>query len=465
MQFLRAAAVFAVAVTAFSFAGRAPAQPQGKSDDVRVSAAAAGMISQPDFGVIRQSDLPLRITDSGVWTVAEDLFTEGEQLTVAAPDVTIELAGYTIDGGIWVESGDGLTVRGGTMTADWPYYLINGDPPDCATVESLLLTGGAEDVGIELGNDAVVQGVTVQDAYFEKALIVGDDSQVTDIDVVHGDEYYLGAVMGDRCVVRNYRAYLAAGIEIGADCLVEDCHIRSDFLTAIEAGPNARLIDTYAHADEGSSPSDNHRGVVVGDGSWVVRCDTGGPISIVGGANVRVIDCTASAYEDAIVVGPGSLVQGCLITYADNSAVIRVQGDSRVIGNRLRWEPGSPYGIIAEGDRNHIEGNQVGGYEYGIGLMGSQNTVIGNTITGYPEAAIHVAGQGNRIEGNQVEHVWIGVRAIGAGNVIVRNMLGPPERNAFELPPGNLLGEVIDLTNGGMLPPNNCWANIIEGED
>ncbi len=414
--------------------------------------------------LIHQDDLPLRITKPGLWLVAEDLVTEGQQLEIDAPDVTLDLRGFTIDGGLWIISGDGLTVRNGTMIGDYPYYIINGNPPDRATIEHIHVSGGGEEVAIELGNNAAVHGLTAAEAAFETLLIVGDDGLLTDVDIGRGpygwDE--LEVIGGDRCVVRNHRVDGAAfGLRVGSHSLVEKCDIWA-YVYALQVGANSRVFDSRLWADPGSSPSDGTKfGLHMGDGSVVTRCHLIGFHGIVGGADSTVLDCEVpEANHEGIIVGTGSLVQGCRLDYLYKEEGIRVSSDSRVIDNVFLDY--APNGIVATGDGNYIQGNRILSDWHGIRLDGSNNVVVGNTVSGYPEANIYVGGQGNRVEGNQLSDGWLGIQAPGSGNLIVGNTFHDVWHQAFELAPGNAVGEIIDTTNGGVVPPGNCWANVIE---
>ena len=53
---------------------------------------------------IHQADLPLTISSSGSYYLVEDIVTTGNGITIAADNVTIDLMGFTLEGGV----GDGL---------------------------------------------------------------------------------------------------------------------------------------------------------------------------------------------------------------------------------------------------------------------------------------------------------------------------------------------------------------------
>ncbi len=430
-----------------------------------VASLAPGPEARAQSRFIHQKDLPLRITESGVWTVAEDLFTEGKRLTVAAPHVTLELAGYTIDGGIWFEAGDGLTVRNGTIICNYS-YLIAGNAPKCATLENLFAAGSGVGIAIELGNGSVVRDLNISHGYFEAVLETGHDSLITGVRIENmgNNDVPEALAAGDRSIIRDCVALDAGGISVGSHGLIERCESRSISVRALIGGDDVRVVDSKGYVNPTSPVGGSRIGIWVGDRRRIERSQGSGYIGIKAGRSATVIDCYAWGARrgpgPGIQVGAEAVIRDCEVRDTRETC-IEVSDDTRVVDNRLLDSP--ECAIKASGDRNTIEGNYVTGDSRVISVVGSQNAVTGNTIDGYPEIAVYVDGTGNRIHGNTLERIpSLGIAVQTSGNVIVGNTLRNNMRQAFDVSPGNVLGEVIDLTNGGTLPPGNCWANVIE---
>lgn len=130
-------------------------------------------------------------------------------------------------------------------------------------------------------------------------------------------------------------------------------------------------------------------------------------------------------------------------TATDAGAGIYAQGSSIVKNCTVESNKGD--GIIATGNCLILENNSVG-----------NGNGIGNG------AGIRAFNSGNRIEGNSTIDNDIGIRADGTGNLIIKNT-SRGGGAAITFAPGNSVGEIIDVWNGGAgatITATNPWANF-----
>src|SRR5262245_15991236 len=111
---------------------------------------------------IRAADLPMNITVAGSYHLSEDINTGGGGITVSASNVTIDLMGFTLDGGV----GDGIVagafsnivVKNGTVRG-WAGDGVDLGSALNSQVTEVCAEGNGAD-GIRIGNGGLVRGCT-----------------------------------------------------------------------------------------------------------------------------------------------------------------------------------------------------------------------------------------------------------------------------------------------------------------
>ena len=108
---------------------------------------------------ISQSDIPLTINESGSYYFTEDINSANNAITVAADDVTIDLAGFTLAGpdsgtnyGIYMSGRSNVEIRNGTVR-DFHYGIYESSSSDLAghrVIDVRALSNGIR--GIYLGS-------------------------------------------------------------------------------------------------------------------------------------------------------------------------------------------------------------------------------------------------------------------------------------------------------------------------
>ena len=116
---------------------------------------------------IRTSDLPLTISSSGSYYLAEDISTGGDGIRVDASNVTIDLMGFSLSGGtgagisVTKDAGENVTVRNGTV-AGWNATGVDLSLGDSALVINVRAEGNGGR-GIFVGsNSAVIDSTATQ---------------------------------------------------------------------------------------------------------------------------------------------------------------------------------------------------------------------------------------------------------------------------------------------------------------
>ena len=170
---------------------------------------------------ISQSDIPLTINESGSYYFTEDINSADTAITVAADDVTIDLAGFTLAGpdsgtnyGIYMSGRSNVEIRNGTVR-DFYYGIYENSSSGLAghrVIDVRALSNGP--IGIYLGSkNNLVKDCTASDngtsaagyvygIYANAGSTVTGNTAYNNGDSADGDVYgiYLG---GDNLVDQN----------------------------------------------------------------------------------------------------------------------------------------------------------------------------------------------------------------------------------------------------------------------
>lgn len=368
--------------------------------------------------------LPYVIEQPGVYFLASDLthVSDDPAIAVNAPNVTVDLGGFTLTGpspdgasrGVQgVGSAENLRVINGNITGfgigvevqarnseirhiraqacGWGIYA-GGRIADCTAIESL--HAGFYTVATlyfipgfggftSTGNTIIERCAAVANA--EAGFAISDNTHIV-----------------DSVASINRRA----GIQAYGPCRIERCSV-----TGTVADPNGGYTGVGIGLSPGCTVSDStvsnnqDAGILLADNCVVKGCTVynntnigiGGPNDGSGGvstgSNCEIRNCTVSVH-------PGNAT-GYGIAVNDNSAVIDntvrecyeagiyVRNNCRVTGNNAsrNGHTGGSFNfscqIVTFGVRNHIEGNTcTSGPNNGIMILGSRNVIIRNMAGG-----------------------------------------------------------------------------------
>jgi hypothetical protein len=332
--------------------------------------------------------LPYTISSPGLYKLGRSLTSPGPfvGIFVNASNVTIDLAGHSIDGVTSVNStfafmcGSGvgnIAILDGRI-ANWkgviecagsvrmenvrvhncgsaslpPYSLVSGGSSsrlvDCVFIDNVMTDA-------VLGAGSTVQRYSSKSVGEGTSLVVGDRSNVLDCAVEYGS------------------------IAAGKGCLVSRCTVRPNF---------------------GPGPTGPVRGITVNNGSTVSLCVVSGDLrtGISAGADCVVSECTVSGDvvpvyapgEFGIAAGLGSIIRDCKVTVtAAGSRGIGAPPKGVVRGCTVS---AAGAGIVSTGEGATIDSNAITGALTGIALDGTGNRVMRNSIRGATNAVTAVAG-------------------------------------------------------------------------
>lgn len=272
--------------------------------------------------------LPMTISQPGSYYLAESIGTTGAGITIDSSDVTIDLNGFSLQGG----TGSGITVTGlavlrgivirdGTVSG-WAGWGIDLSPSNSITqgVQILDVNLRGNGNGLRLYGESIVRGCT---ALYNTGI---------------GIQAGFGAVVTDS-VVRGCTSGTA--LIAGTGTIVMRADVRGNDSDGVELEQSAQLLDSTVGSNDG-------HGVNASGDSVVIRNNT----------------VQASGY-DGIRVQSFSLVTGNLCVWngrlEDGGAGIRLVADS----NRV--------------DDNHVKDNDIGLFIQGDDNVLARNSMNGNT--------------------------------------------------------------------------------------
>lgn len=356
-----------------------------------------------------------RITESGSYYLTGDIIPTASILYAIkvedVPDVTIDLNGYSIEGGgfvsiaIQTQGSQRMTVRNGAIRDVYVGVGEFGSRPRLR-MESVDIRDAT--YGALIGGYSIIR-----ECLFENMAESGVTGALANGVQVLNSTFWGGNVaavrLNDRAIVREVTVVNAPGfgILVGDDSTVERCVVTGSGSDGISAGARARVAGCQ-------SSSNVERGIEVG-GSSIVE------------------DCTASLnMDDGIRAEDGSIVRACVVTNSSDAG-ISVAQRSLVEGCVVRL--------------NAVDGIRTS----------SECRVVDNAVSrngnGGLGAGIYAQGNGSRIEGNNVHENGDAIRCDNSRNLIVRNDLYLNAAN-FNVPAGQAVASSSDPTTAGP------WHNI-----
>lgn len=222
---------------------------------------------------IRASMLPLTITQSGSYYLAENVGTGTAGITVAASDVTIDLNGFALKGGcgsgIYNADTDlykNITVKNGTV-AGWNeggLNLGNGARVENVRAENNL-------VGIYVLSDSFVIGCSAGQSQGFAGILARAGSIIRDTiawDNAQNGIFATDGVLIEGCTARNNGG---SGIYVGQECLVRNNTLQGNALISEVLGGGI-FVEGEKNRIEANHAAHNRYGfVVLGNGNTVIR--------------------------------------------------------------------------------------------------------------------------------------------------------------------------------------------------
>ena len=334
-----------------------------------------GPIQATDRFILNQATTPGPhvIGVSGSYKLTSDISSGGGPgfvIQVVAADVTIDLNGFTIDGG-------GVTANG-IQVLNRDVTIRNGHVRNCAGE------------GVYSASDGtVVEEVAVRDSF--EGISVANGGRVAE------------------CTVRDV---LGDGIDVTFSCTVEDCTVVRSGLGGFGWG----IVAREGSAVVGSTVRDSRNGIQSFGSGTVDRCSV------------------SSVNDDGFVGDGGAVFRGCSARFCptagfqlNQSTAIECSAyqnfgngfqvnSNSVVDRCVANDNGGP-GILVNGDRNTITGNSCARNQGfgGIVVFGNNGRFSNNTVTESLNDNFGVFGANNTIFANS---------ATAAGSGINYNVIG-----------------------------------------
>jgi hypothetical protein len=314
------------------------------------------------------SALPYAITTPGSYYVTTNISYGGSGITIASGNITLDLNGYTLQGGggsgVFISGAyTNITIRNGSLI-NWGSYGVDGYSfaPRSVLVENVTVSG-CGNRGIAVDNDSIVRNCRAYGNSTEG--IYSHGGQIVD------------------CITRSN----ITGI-FGYNCLIRNCESENNFSVGIDCNGGS-VLDSAAF--------NNQTGIRLYGGGSARRCHAQGNSSsgfttanfapIAGGT---IADCVAATNLFGISLNThGYLITGNEISYNSSAAIIIQGSNNRIDGNHLAMAAGS-YGIQLNNSLTYTNNVIVRNTAFGGGsslinynISGTSNDIgpIGNAST------------------------------------------------------------------------------------
>ncbi len=351
------------------------------------------------------SSVPFTISSRGSYYLTQSMSVPTGQvgITINALGATLDLSGFTLDGGltsndlIRVNSMQGnATIRNGAlrgMGAD----AIHALDADGLTVENMTIDqGAAGGRGIVTGRGATISGVYIRE--------------------IQGQ----GIVASYNSIIKNCAVQIAidGGIFVDGGSTVSNC-------TAVNIGGTAATGFGFSFGTGTIATDCNSRGNV-GDGfitgyeSLLRGCSStaNGANGFVIGQNTRIVDCVSSSNAASGVrsldVGGWAVERSTLTNNASTGVSVEgISSQSRIDGNVIQGPTGMP---------------SQGGVRISAGV--ATIVIVNNQISQFTQGVV-LDGQRCRITGNAFSALtFVPVANSAGGGINANNLVGPQVTSA-----------------------------------
>jgi len=385
--------------------------------------------------------LPHTIDTPGFYYLTGNLAGD-EGITINAPNVTLDLCGYTLTGpgpsdGIGIRSFNNLT------------KIKNGGLTNWGTCVNLWSYSAVEDMCFSFSGAGVVldANTRVERCVFQhsgKAIEALGNTNVRDCNGVTNSLTIDLVSVELQSVVKNLQFYGGARTYVFGDgTVIENCSATGFEDVGFEVGENATLLNCYAR--RGPSPNTSN-GMRVGAYGRLVGCvveHCGGMGIQLGEMSIaescRVSDCGGVGMS----VGAGSRVSGCNVDAcntegADAHGGLVCGSKCTVEGSTVRHSKGA--GIRMQGEGGRVDScflyqNTIHGLYVNEGTVAEDNISCLNGGSG-----ILARGARNLLRGNAANQNDYGLRALGQGTLVVGNQATQNSTADFDVSWGNPWG-------------------------
>jgi parallel beta-helix repeat protein len=361
------------------------------------------------------SSLPFTITNAGSYYLTTNLFgSSGDGITVTANNVTLDLNGFVLAGS---STPGGNVAQGQPSPKSQALGSLNGINATVGVTNLVVRNGSLRGWGQSGVNANHCDGCV-----FERLRITGSGSWAL--------------IAGYRSTVRDCTAINNPGGGISSDyhSLVSGCLSAENGGDGFWSGA-ATLRDCVALNNDGD-------GIAAEDVSVLTACtsrDNDG-VGIITGAGCVVNSCTSTANsQSGIWVGENCVVKDCSVRSCFNGGIWADNG-STVSGCAVCY----------------IEG--LAGIQVQAGCAVLNNTC--NFMNDDTTPAIEAQSFGSRIEGNTVCSNYWGIVVQGTGNYVFRNTATANSSGNYTNAPGNVVGEILNVSGGATVTSANPWANF-----
>jgi parallel beta-helix repeat protein len=291
---------------------------------------------------IHAADLPLTITAPGSYYFTENIVTSGDGIVINADNVTIDMKGFTLEGG-----------TGMGISTDFTLPLVERKN---ISIMNGTVSGWSEE-GIHLGfaPNSIVKNVKAT-GNTEDGIRMGSGSIIAECVAEGNDRRGLAVLDGGSIIDSAARLNGAVGIAARYRCTVTNCTSSENDIGI--------LVETNSTVVESTADLNATTGIVLTSGGSVVNSTAsnngGNGIRAPGGsARIEGNNVNANA-ENGIFIGIGSLVI-----------------ENNLYSNGLGPSGGAGIFVLLGGSR--IDGNHLTNNAVGIDVDGTGNLIIRNT--------------------------------------------------------------------------------------
>lgn len=278
-------------------------------------------------------------------------------ISVTAPDVTIDLNGFTVSGG-------STGIQGPAATVSAPITILNGTVRDAAGHGIDLLQAGM--------------------------------ARVEKVQVLFCGSYGIATARSSGVIDCAVEGCGGSGIACGEAAIVQRCRAIQNGAMGIMVQGRGRVIDCVASSNAHSGVRAQGVGCLV-TGTTSSYNDQSGFLL---GAFTTIEDCTAYGNQSlGIGADAHSTVRQCRALSNRYQGIV-VTDYCTVVGNAARGNgsgnPANIAGIWLNGIGSRAESNESAGNDYGIFISGTDNLVVRNSCSANPAGNYHTIG-GNEL--------------------------------------------------------------------
>ena len=363
------------------------------------------------------ASLPFTVTNRGAYYLTTNLIGNdtADGIVVRASDVTLDLNGFALVGRVPSVPGGAPEPAGRRPQSRATFSGINANSgvTNLEVFNGSLLDWSASGVNADQCDGCVFEHLRISGSG-SWGLVAGLRSTVRDCTVIHNpgggiSADYHSVVSGCVSAENGGNGFWCSG-----GGTVRDCLAMNNSGDGLAAGDVSIFTGCTSRDNEGS-------GFSAGAGSLVSACTStaNSQTGISVGENSIVKDCSVrSCNNGGIGTDNGCTVSGCAVCYIYGFAGIQVQAGCTVVNNTCSF-------------------------------MNDANV-----------PAIKAQSKGSRIEGNNVCSNYWGIVVEGTGNFVFRNTATANSSGNYTNAPGNIVGEILNVSGGAIVTNANPWANF-----